>query len=182
MTGLLHEKEFSRKSFIKDGGALIVGFSLGSVGVGRAQAGSSPASVSRGYNPDPRYVDTWLSVHPDNTVSLRSGRVELGQGSATGLLMIAAEELKVGLGQMHFVRNDTHTSPNSGETSASSSISAGWWCGAYRGRERASGAPSLGLEATGGSGGEAVGESPAWSLGTARRWPTVSSLAESCSK
>ena len=28
MTGFLHEKEFSRKSFIKGGGALVVGFSL----------------------------------------------------------------------------------------------------------------------------------------------------------
>ena len=27
MTGLLHEKEFSRKTFVKGGGALIVGFS-----------------------------------------------------------------------------------------------------------------------------------------------------------
>ena len=29
MTGLLHEREFSRKSFVKGGGALIVGFSMG---------------------------------------------------------------------------------------------------------------------------------------------------------
>ena len=28
MTEILHEKEFSRKSFVKGGGALIVGFSL----------------------------------------------------------------------------------------------------------------------------------------------------------
>ena len=28
MTGLLHEKEFSRRSFLKGGGALVVGFSL----------------------------------------------------------------------------------------------------------------------------------------------------------
>ena len=27
MTGFMHEKEFSRKSFVKGGGALIVGFS-----------------------------------------------------------------------------------------------------------------------------------------------------------
>ena len=28
MTGFVHEKEFSRKSFIKGSGALIVGFSM----------------------------------------------------------------------------------------------------------------------------------------------------------
>ena len=39
MTGLMHEKEFSRKSFVKGGGALIVGFSaLGALGAGRAEA------------------------------------------------------------------------------------------------------------------------------------------------
>jgi len=38
MTGLLHEKEFSRKSFLRGGGALIVGFStLGSL-AGKAAA------------------------------------------------------------------------------------------------------------------------------------------------
>ena len=37
MTGLLHEKEFSRKSFVKGGGALIVGFSaLGASAAGKA--------------------------------------------------------------------------------------------------------------------------------------------------
>ena len=33
MTGFLHEKEFSRKSFLKGGGSLVVGFSaLGAAG------------------------------------------------------------------------------------------------------------------------------------------------------
>ena len=32
MTGFMHEKEFSRKSFVKGGGALVVGFSLAGSG------------------------------------------------------------------------------------------------------------------------------------------------------
>jgi hypothetical protein len=28
MTGLLHEREFSRRTFLKGGGALIIGFSM----------------------------------------------------------------------------------------------------------------------------------------------------------
>ena len=39
MTGLLHEKEFSRKAFVKGGGALIVGLSLAGAGLaGNAKA------------------------------------------------------------------------------------------------------------------------------------------------
>ena len=44
MTGLLHEKEFSRKSFLKGGGALIVGFSLAGSGACR-QGGGGNESV-----------------------------------------------------------------------------------------------------------------------------------------
>ena len=33
MTGFLHEKEFSRKSFLKGSGALVVGFSLAGAGL-----------------------------------------------------------------------------------------------------------------------------------------------------
>ena len=45
MTGLLHEKEFSRKSFIRRGGMLTVGFSL--VGAGLAGKVGAAAVVPR---------------------------------------------------------------------------------------------------------------------------------------
>ena len=49
MTGLLHEKEFSRKTFLKGGGALIVGFSLaGSALAGKAGAAPSPGGLQPG--------------------------------------------------------------------------------------------------------------------------------------
>ena len=43
MTGFLSEKEFSRKSFVRGGGALIVGFSL--LGVARSAAKRRHRSV-----------------------------------------------------------------------------------------------------------------------------------------
>ena len=43
MTGLLHEKEFSRKSFVKAGGALIIGFSVaGATFAGKASPKFQP--------------------------------------------------------------------------------------------------------------------------------------------
>jgi CO/xanthine dehydrogenase Mo-binding subunit len=123
MTGFLHENEFSRKSFLKGGGALIVGFSLaGAATVGRASAADSPFASNAPY--DRNAIDSWITVHADNTASLLTGRAELGQGSATGLLMIAAEELDMDVAQMRWVAPDTNVTPNNGTTSASSTMRA----------------------------------------------------------
>ena len=92
MTGFLHEKEFSRKTFVKGGGALVVGFSARRRGLaGKARAADSSVREQRAA--DLNQVDSWIAIHADNTASIKTGRVELGQGSSTGLLMIAAEEL-----------------------------------------------------------------------------------------
>ena len=126
MTGFMHEREFSRKTFVKGGGALIVGLSV---------AGTAGKAVAAGVDPfaspgpaDPNAVDSFLIVHSDNTVSLLSGRIELGQGATTGLMMIAAEELDMDVSQMKHVPFDTGgplPAPNTGNTGGSTSISQG---------------------------------------------------------
>src|SRR6266566_6155793 len=126
MTGLLHEREFSRKNFLKGGGALIVGVSIAGTAGKATAAGIDPfASPGPG---DPNAVDSFLIMHSDNTASLLSGRIELGQGSTTTLMMIAAEELDMDVSQMRHVAFDTGgptPSPNTGNTGGSSSISTG---------------------------------------------------------
>ena len=105
MTGLLHEREFSRKNFLKGGGALIVGVSIAGTAGKATAAGIDPfASPGPG---DPNAVDSFLIMHSDNTASLLSGRIELGQGSTTTLMMIAAEELDMDVSQMRHVAFDT---------------------------------------------------------------------------
>jgi nicotinate dehydrogenase subunit B len=127
MTGLLHEKEFSRKSFVKGGGALVVGFSLaGSAFAGKAESAFNPfASPGPA---DPNAVDSFIMIHPDNTASVLGGRIELGQGSTTALLVLAAEELNMNFSQMSYIPFDTGgatPSPNTGNTGGSSSITTG---------------------------------------------------------
>ena len=100
MTGLLHEKEFSRKSFVKGGGALIVGFSLaGSAFAGRA---SAAAPTAAGYLPNLNSIDSWISVNADNTVTLKTSQIEVGNGITTGFLQVLAEELSTDMSQMHY--------------------------------------------------------------------------------
>src|SRR6059058_4848369 len=126
MTGLLHEREFSRKNFLKGGGALIVGVSIAGTAGKATAAGIDPfASPGPG---DPNAVDSFLIMHSDNTASLLSGRIELGQGSTTTLMMIAAEELDMDVSQLRHVAFDTGgptPSPNTGNTGGSTSISQG---------------------------------------------------------
>ena len=100
MTGLLHEKEFSRKTFLKGGGALIVGFSLaGSALAGKACGGGADTA---GYNPDINQVDSWITVGADNTITLKTSQIEVGNGITTGFLQVLAEELSMDMSQMRY--------------------------------------------------------------------------------
>jgi CO/xanthine dehydrogenase Mo-binding subunit len=121
MTDLLHEKEFSRKSFVKGSGALIVGFSLlGSAITGKAQAAGSPYASN---GPLDQYsVDSWVTIHADNTATILTGGIRQGTGSDTGLIMIAGEELNMDMSQLQFVLGDTNVTPNTGKHSASNTI------------------------------------------------------------
>jgi nicotinate dehydrogenase subunit B len=109
----------SRRSFVKAGGALLVGAS-GVRLVGSAAVAPSPFASAG--PPDPAHADSYLAIHADNTASVLSGRVELGQGSMTGLLLLVADELDMSVDQLRFVRHDTDVTPNTGGTFGSSSI------------------------------------------------------------
>jgi nicotinate dehydrogenase subunit B len=124
MTGFMHEKEFSRKSFLKGGGALIVGFSLAGSGLaGKAQAVVSPYASNGPY--DSSQIDSWISIHADNTASVKAGIIELGQGTSTGFLQIVGEELDMDMSQLKWVSQDTNVTPDQGSTSASVGIKKG---------------------------------------------------------
>jgi CO/xanthine dehydrogenase Mo-binding subunit len=67
-------------------------------------------------------LSQWLRFEGDATVSVFSGKVEIGQGILTALAQIAAEELGVALERIRMVTADTSLSPNEGVTSGSLSI------------------------------------------------------------
>ena len=92
MTGFMHDKEFSRKTFVKGSGAVVVGLSIGS-----ALSAPAGAAVVKLPNvaPDQTQIDTWLAINPDNTISMFPNKLEVGQGTWTGLRQIMAEELDV---------------------------------------------------------------------------------------
>src|SRR5712671_3890124 len=67
-------------------------------------------------------LSQWLRVYRDGTVSIYSGKVEIGQGILTALAQIAAEELGITLERIRMVAADTSVSPDEGVTSGSLSI------------------------------------------------------------
>src|SRR5690242_21548048 len=107
-----------RRDFLKTGGALVIGFPLGSP-VHAQERGSTAGP------PDPKQVDTWLAIHADNTATVFIGFAELGQGNSTSLLQIAADELDLDMTQIKTVRLDTDVTPNQGGTYSSASIQRG---------------------------------------------------------
>lgn len=70
-------------------------------------------------------IASWIHFEADGSIILKSGKVELGQGIATSLLQIAADELGVEIERIHLVAGNTSDAPNEGWTSASISIEVG---------------------------------------------------------
>ena len=67
-------------------------------------------------------IDAWLRFNPDETITIFSGKVELGQGIKQALAQIAADELDVALGRVEVVCGDTARVPDEGGTTGSRSL------------------------------------------------------------
>ena len=68
-----------------------------------------------------RRLDQWLGFGPGRTVAVRTGKVEIGQGITTLLVVIAAEELDVPAAAVRLVTATTDSGPDEGVTSGSQS-------------------------------------------------------------
>ena len=81
------------------------------------QSEDLPASLLK--NPE---LDSWIRINVDGTVTVLTGKVELGQGIKTALAQIAAEELDVDLARIRVATVDTDQSPDEGLTVGSMSL------------------------------------------------------------
>src|SRR5580765_795638 len=83
----------SRRQFVKTGGALFVGVTL----VGSELLKTSPARAAAFKNSlDPTLPNSWIEIHPDSTILIRTGKSDFGQGTTfTAYRQIVADELSV---------------------------------------------------------------------------------------
>lgn len=79
------------------------------------------SALSGSLKNNPR-LDAWLAIRPEGRVQVRSGKVELGQGIATALARIVAQELEVAFGRIEMLPASTAGSPDEGFTSGSFSV------------------------------------------------------------
>jgi nicotinate dehydrogenase subunit B len=70
------------------------------------------------------WLDDWLAINPDGTMTAFSGKVELGTGVRTALAQIVAEELDLPLERVHMVMGDTEQTPDEGYTAGSMTINS----------------------------------------------------------
>jgi aerobic-type carbon monoxide dehydrogenase small subunit (CoxS/CutS family) len=84
---------------------------------GTAGPGELPANLAA--NP---LLASWLDFGQPGEVTIRTGKVEYGQGIWTALTQVAAEELQVGIARVRVAQVSTSTSPDEGITSGSRSV------------------------------------------------------------
>jgi nicotinate dehydrogenase subunit B len=109
----------TRRSVLASGGALVMAFSLSGA---RAENKDSGSTKLPGSLEDTPKLDAWIRIDRSGTVTILTGKAELGQGVKTALLQIAAEELKVPFAGLTLITADTSLTADEGYTAASHSL------------------------------------------------------------
>jgi CO/xanthine dehydrogenase Mo-binding subunit len=68
------------------------------------------------------YLDAWIRIDADGSISVFTGKAELGQGIKTAIIQVAAEELKVEPSHIHLITADTQLTADEQYTAGSHSL------------------------------------------------------------
>jgi nicotinate dehydrogenase subunit B len=116
MTG----KGLSRRRFTQSLGIVVASFAL-APGAAFGQApGALPFSLRNN-----RRLEGWIRLEADESVTVFTGKAELGQGILTALAQIAADELDAGFDKIRMVSADTSRGPDEQYTFGSQSVEQG---------------------------------------------------------
>jgi nicotinate dehydrogenase subunit B len=117
----MQSKTISRRDLLKTTGILVVSFSfLGPVAKLLAQGDGLSVDGM-----DPTVLDSWMAIAKDGTVTVFTGKVELGTGVVTALAQIVAEELDVRFDKVFMDSGDTDKAVDQGVTAAARTIERG---------------------------------------------------------
>ena len=110
-----------RRRVVAGSGALIVSFSLPDA-FAQERETQAPAPKPPGSLAKAPYLDSWIRIDADGTITVFTGKAEIGQGMKTAVQQIAAEELDVSFASLKLVTADTSRTANEGYTSGSNSM------------------------------------------------------------
>jgi CO/xanthine dehydrogenase Mo-binding subunit len=115
----------SRRDVLKAGGALIVSFTFDHAlpRLAGAQSRGSVSDPSRSL--DPKHVDSFIALHADGTVTLYSGKVDIGTGMRIAVAQMAGEELGISPSRITVIDGDTGLCPDQGGTGGSNGLTRG---------------------------------------------------------
>ncbi|HEU4687613.1 MAG TPA: molybdopterin cofactor-binding domain-containing protein, partial [Vicinamibacterales bacterium] len=112
----LGQAGFTRRSFLKGSGAIVVAFSSSAIvdtlGQAFAQGINGTGSTQ---------LDSWIAIGRDGLVTAYTGKCEFGQGLYTAQLQLVAEEVCVPMNRIRLVQCDTSVTPDQGTTSGQQS-------------------------------------------------------------
>jgi nicotinate dehydrogenase subunit B len=111
----------SRRDLLKLGGAVIVSFAFDAA----SPAWTRAQSTAAGKPLDPTEVDSFLAFHADGTVTIYTGKVDVGTGLRIAVAQMAAEELGIPAPRITVVDGDTGLCPDQGGTGGSSGLTRG---------------------------------------------------------
>ncbi len=117
--------DITRRTFLAGTGALVVSFTIpleASAQEGEVPTAPKPPAKLQGSLADTPSLDAWIRIDADGTITVFTGKAELGQGTKTSLRQIAAEELEVAPREVHLITADTAITPNEGYTAGSQTI------------------------------------------------------------
>lgn len=106
----------SRRDFLKTAGVMMVGFSL----AGEAANAQSPITPTG--TVDATQVDNWLAIGADESITVFTGKAELGQGLRTIQYQLVAEELSVPMSRINLIMCITGITPVQSPTFGSQSV------------------------------------------------------------
>ena len=125
----------TRRTLLRGTAGLVVSFALARTALGQpmpsghvetpAGTAAAPGASAGGKSVALDQVDGFLAINQDGTVTLYSGKVDLGTGVRTALMQIVADELDVPPGQIVVISGDTALTPDQGPSFGSLSIQSG---------------------------------------------------------
>jgi nicotinate dehydrogenase subunit B len=115
----------SRRHLLKAGGALVVSFAFDAA-LPRALTAQSRGATSDPAKPlDPAMVDSFLAIHADGSVTVYSGKVDIGTGMRIAIAQMVAEEIGVPVTRISVIDGDTGLCPDQGGTGGSNGLTRG---------------------------------------------------------